>query len=316
MRTSPLTRKPHPRDTLLMLSNIALKLTDALNERTGRFPANLARVLEKRRYILPEMPAAETCICAETVTRWDELGSWSSFEWPRRIRGQLIGWRQDHHNYRSFSAHRAEYSEIASLDVTEEWLCDISKVHGFAASKSELKKFQSMDQMVETNSREMISEISEAMLQANLAHDEIRLTHRNKSDYFMVTSWDERLFLINAGGSHHFAAAKYIAKRLPQAVPLRGKLHRFRLNERAISSLRGDYDMFLLSNEQSAWHEFSEALMSFRATWLWHEMPRPLKNTRAVLLPRSEQRSRCVARLLHEQGATDLGAHLAHIAQL
>jgi len=299
----------------LILSKIALKLTDALNERTGRFPATLARVLEKRPCILPHMPAAETCICAQTVIRWDELGHWNCFEWPRRIRGQLIGWRQDRNYYRSFSAHRAEYSEISSLDVTDEWLCDISKVHGFAASKSELKNFQSMDQMVETNSREMISEISEGMLQANLAHDEIRLIHRNKSDYFMVTSWDDRLFLINAGGSHHFAAAKYIAKRLPQTVPLRGKLHRLRLNERAISSLRSDYDMFLLSNEQTAWHEFFEALMSFRATWLWHEMPRPLKNTRAVLLPRNEQRSRCVARLLHEQGATDLGAHLAHIAQ-
>ncbi|WP_448132588.1 DUF6685 family protein [Stutzerimonas chloritidismutans] len=57
----------------------------------------------------------------------------------------------------------------------QRWRCDIQQVDGFSASKSELKEFATMDDMVVRNSPEMIDEISPAKLAKNLAWDEIRI---------------------------------------------------------------------------------------------------------------------------------------------
>lgn len=70
-----------------------------------------------------------------------------------------------------------------------------------------------MDDMVVRNSPEMIDEISPAKLAKNLAWDEIRIISHVDHDYFATWAWDGRVFLMNSGGSHHFAAAKYIAAR-------------------------------------------------------------------------------------------------------
>ncbi|WP_408467244.1 DUF6685 family protein [Paraburkholderia fungorum] len=49
--------------------------------------------------------------------------------------------------------------------------------------------------------------------------------------------WDGRLFLYNAGGSHHFAGAAYIAGQLRRPVPLRARLEVIELNEDVIDWL-------------------------------------------------------------------------------
>ncbi|WP_407830700.1 DUF6685 family protein [Verminephrobacter eiseniae] len=66
-----------------------------------------------------------------------------------------------------------------------------------------------------------------------------------------------------------------------------------------------------ISNEDAGTQAFFEAMRAFRATWLWHPLPRPYEGTRAVLLPRSEARSMRVADELRSAGIADLGAHLA-----
>ncbi|CAM5427238.1 putative protein OS=Stutzerimonas stutzeri OX=316 GN=CXK94_17845 PE=4 SV=1 [Stutzerimonas stutzeri] len=86
-----------------------------------------------------------------------------------------------------------------------------------------------MDDMVVRNSPEMIDEISPAKLAKNLAWDEIRIISHVDHDYFATWAWDGRVFLMNSGGSHHFAAAKYIAARLEQPVELTGTYKNLRV---------------------------------------------------------------------------------------
>ena len=174
---------------------------------------------------------------------------------------------------------------------------------------------QVTDAMVEANSRDMIDEISVAKLDKNLAHSEIRIIHKHDtSDHFTRYLWDGRLWLMNSGGSHHFAAAKYIAARLGQRVTLTGNLHTYSLNAIAIASLRRDFEMFVISDEAEICNAFLDAMRTFKATWLWHHMPRPYGNTRAILLPRSEPRSMRVAAALRRAGVVDFGAYLTEIA--
>ena len=62
--------------------------------------------------------------------------------------------------------------------------------------------------------------------------------------------------------------------------------------------------------DDEATNAFAEAMRAFRATWLWHPLPRPYEGARAVLLPRDEGRSMRVAVELRSAGVVDLGAHL------
>lgn len=294
-------------------------IIDGIREDFGQ-PVKLIRFLQEPENLQVSLDDPAPCISAGSVVRWHELGKTHHYHNSRFLsgfeHGALMGWkREDRHGYRSFILHRPEYAQIGQQQTLEDWPCDIGDVHGFAASKSALCEFTSTDQMVETNSREMIDAITPEKLAANLAHDEIRIIHSPGCDFFQHHQWDGRLFLINSGGSHHFAAAKYIAARLGEPVPLRGKLYSYSLNALAITSLRRDFEMFVLPDTPQVSQDFHEAMESFRATWLWHHMPRPFADTKAILLPRSERRSMKVAALLHQAGVTDLGEHLTQLAE-
>ena len=91
-----------------------------------------------------------------------------------------------------------------------------------------------------------------------------------------------------------------------------GKLYTYSLNTLAVASLRRDFEMFALGDEDAeSSNAFFEAMERFRATWIWLPLPRPYEGARAVLLPRSEARSMRVAVELRSAGIADLGAHLA-----
>ena len=284
-------------------------------------PVSLERLLLGRPDISVQLLPPPASIAASSVVRWDRIGVAPPSHWPRRRLGELSGWR-DHGSghYSSFTLYRPEYADIGQCTITHDWSCDISEVHGFAASKSELREFSSTDAMVERNSRDMIDTIAEAKLTENLAHDEIRIIHApaGGGDYFERNAWDAgRVFLINGGGSHHFAAAKYIATRLQRRVPLRGRLNSYSLNSGAVASLCRDFDMFVVRDDDAGLAlAFADAMRQFRATWLWHHMPRPYDGTRAVLLPRAERRSVRVAALLREGGVADLGEHLTRLSSM
>lgn len=293
---------------------ILSSLFDGIREDFG-YPVKLVRLLEERKDICVDLRPPSLCIDARRVVRWDQLGEPPAFPSSTHKRGILFGWKwRESHHYGSFQLSRPEFNQLGHCDIKDDWECDISEVQGFSNSKSNLEDFTSTDMMVETNSLSMIDEISHAKLAKNLDHKEIRIIHSPGADYFSRFQWDGRLFLMNHGGSHHFAAAKYIAKRLEAPVPLRGQLRTYSLNAVAIASLRRDFEMFVISDETTIALAFHEAMTAFRATWLWHYMPRPFENTIGILLPKNEPRSMRVAALLKQAGVTDLGQHLAFLA--
>lgn len=233
------------------------------------------------------------------------------------FRDKLNGWThcRTYGRYGSTSIECAPLLRLGYEMKVERWRCDIQQVDGFACSKSELEKFANMDQMVETNSKELIADITAEGLKKNLSWDEIRIISRADHDHFASWGWDGRIFLMNSGGSHHFAAAKYIAARLCQPVELTGTYKVFGLCEQAITELRREYGMFVLSHDPDAWLGFNEAMARFKATYYWKTLPRPHNHHRyAIFLPLKEQRSALVAKVLRDHNFQDLGAYLAGLA--
>jgi hypothetical protein len=255
----------------------------------------------------------KTISTTNSVVRWHEWGTTPISYWPHRARGELMGWRNDVGHYRSFITHRDEFANFGSC-FTEDCEVDIQAVTGLSSSKSSLSDFSSLDEMVKTNSREMIDSISEEKLRKNLAHNEIRILKPGNTDDFLARFlWDGRFFLINSGGSHHFAAARYIASRLDVMVPIQSKLRTYGINQSAFNSLQCDYDMFVIPYAPEANNGFHKAMVSFRATYLWQFLPKPYEDKKAILLPKSEARSAEVAKVLRSAGFFDLGKHLSEL---
>ena len=295
---------------------ILMSLVDGIREDLGN-PVRFRRLLADAPEMRVALDTLPMCIAASSVPEWHELGAYSSMEFVHRKRGELLGWRDVGGHWESFFLERPEYAQIGRQETTEGWSVDLTAIDGFSASKSDLNAFTSTDQMVESNSREMIREITSEGLARNLAHREIRIIHKpGTSDHFARYLWDGRLWLHNGGGSHHTAAAKYIASRLGQPVTLTGELRTYSLNELAIAALRRDFEMFVINEDDpSNAIAFFSAMQTFKATWLWHTLPRPYtKGLKAILLPRCEGRSMRVAAELRKAGFADLGAHLAGLA--
>lgn len=289
-------------------------LSTSFKESLG-YPASLHELLRVHPKIAVRFPEQDPCIALEAVVRWQLLGSQGAEAWPHREQGSLLGWAAYGSSYHSFFMVREEYARLVRKEVVKDWCCDISDVHGFSGSKSNLLKFHHTDEMVEADSRGLIEEISRENLDRNLAHSGIRIIHKpDGTDYFVRHNWDGRVYLANGDGSHHLAAAKYIAAKLGMRYMLQSDLHQYSINDEAVTSLRNDFEMFVISDTPAVANGFHDAMESFRATWYWHGMPRPYEDTRAILLPRSDKRSMRVAAVLRKAGVLDFGAYLSRMA--
>lgn len=265
------------------------------------YPASLRRALHTRREFFEPLATPHPTASAESIVYWHEWGARD---------GLLHGWRDFGNNYYGgLQIHRPELAQLVIQEEIHSWSCDIQDVVGLLSSKSRLERFASLDDLVKTNSPEMIADMSLEGLRKNLAHKEIRIIHQpNTYDYFARYDWDGRIFLMNSGGSHHFSAARYIAAALKQPVPLSGRMRTYRLNPDAVTSLHRDFAMHTLTRD--AFSAFYRAMDQLRATFFMLEMPYPYFQHYAVLLPRNEPRANRAAHALSEAGVFDLGKHL------
>lgn len=290
-------------------------LSDQVRESFGN-PVRLRRFLGDRPHFKADVLAPEDNIDMARVPKWHRLNEtgWGGAH-RRAGRLELMGWRNRGNYYSSFTQSCPALGSLVRHTVVDAWTCDLQDVHGFAASKSNLEKFRSTDEMVLTNSEEMITDVSAEGLRNNLAHNEIGLLREKPSDWFQVTQWDKRMFVVNSGGSHHLAAAKYIAARINAPVTLRAPLHYYSIDPDAVALLRGDYDIYLVNHEPELINAFSNAMQSSAVTWLWHDMPQPYENTRAIFLPREDALSMRVSQAFREAGFAELGQHLEDVAR-
>ena len=298
-----------------MLKAAAQFVVDAIKEELGH-PSSLVKLITKEPGLNKPLVEYDKGISSDEVVKWHEFGN-LSYERSRPCKGSLNGFGHcpgANRNYGGVSVRREDLLNLGTTREVERWECDIQDVDGFSASKSKLHLFKSMDAMAERNSKEMIDEITPEKLAKNLAWDEIRIISRVDHDFFQTWSWDGRVFLMNSGGSHHFAASKYIAKRLNIEVPLRGRYRVHGINQVALESLTRDFEIFVMSSHHTHQMGFHRAMQSFKATYYWKDLPRPYTDQCAVFLPKAETRSAKVADVLHASAFQDLGRYLKDIS--
>lgn len=285
-----------------------------IQEDIGYSPVKLRNAIDSYPDFLPKLEEPQKTINERDIVRWHEWGDkrYNFTEYSDLT--VMLGWRYSHGSYTSFEQAMPEFDNFGQHETRPNWVCEIQDITGLLSSKDNLNQFASLDQFVKTTRPRLIEEITEQNLLSNLAHNEIRIGHElhadTKDDHFSRYLWDNRIFLSNNGGSHHFAAARYIAGKMGRKIRLNGKLITYSINPRSVEALRERFDIVVIDDSAKEQNQFHQAMKAFSATYLWRRLPQPYDNCRAIFLPKDETRSKTVASHLKTAGAYDLGKYL------
>ena len=242
----------------------------------------------------------------DSITRWHQ---WQPAGWDAQP-GELRGREYRHGEYQGVRIISGALATLCEQEQFDGWTCDIRQVQMLSASKSPLEDFTDLDAFAEARCRGYLDDASPDTIASNLAHGEVRIMQPGRGDYFQYHDWDGRVCLINCGGSHHFATARYLAGVARQPVELNGPLKGYRLNPAAVTALTDEYMLFAITKDPVLWHELFESMRALQATYFTGDLPRPHAGGRVLLLPKSESRSRTAAKALLRSGVPDLGEHL------
>jgi hypothetical protein len=214
----------------------------------------------------------------------------------------IIIWNQRSRS-RGIAVHdRVEYATLKETFLN--WNCDIQEVSGLSASKSDLKKFKNLDEFAISTT--LISEINDQSLQKNLLWENGKILNY---PYLNRYAWDNnRIHLSNSGGSHHFAAARYIASKLSKKVTIIGKLESFKLLPEPIISLLNQYDLYAVSHEHEVF--INDQSIDFGATIGFFDAPSPFRDKVIVFFPRNNKRSMCLSKLFKQLDIFDFSKFL------
>lgn len=304
--------------SLLVIKNRAIALMLQLLERLG-YPVSLRDlIISMPAFRASELPSYKS-IAVGDITNWSD---WGGYPLTDKItnrslnpHAEILGRVMHSGLYKSSMRTVPAMQKLTLINEIPSWECEIQEVEGISNSKSDIYSFETLDQMVATNSKKMITPVSDEKLRENLEWQEIRIIHaKYAGDHFEKFSWDDRVFLINSGGSHHFAAARYIASRIKENIQLEGRLVTHTLNADAVQELRAEFEIFLISKSCAVQAAFVKIMRSLQATYYLHNMPRPYnEDFYALFLPKSERVSSTVAKTLTEANMFNIGEHLTSL---
>ncbi|MBP5788658.1 MAG: hypothetical protein J6W29_00295 [Neisseriaceae bacterium] len=288
-------------------------LFDIIQESLG-YPASLYTLIENCPDI--SMPLDEPKFSISLI---DSIISWHEWKWNpsyKRKIGEVMGCCG---HYTSYNQVLTELSNFTDCNIIENWKGDIQDIVGICFSKSKLDDFDTFDKMVKENAPEMITPVTVEKLNQNLAHRGIDIIHNKKtSNHFEQYMWDGRIFLSNHDGSHHFAAARYIAYQLNTPVPLIGKLYIYSINEQSVISLCNKYEIFTI--EMNYFVRFSQIMKNFSVPFMWYPLPQHnsekyYENHYVIFLPKNNKKSIKMATILHKSNFFDFGRYLRDLVE-
>ena len=233
------------------------------------------------------------------------MRSWRGWNWVDGIFGGL-GLPPLHGQYQGHTILVGALATLCEQAQFERWACDIRQVQALSASKSPLEDFTALDGFAEARCRGHLDDPSPDNIARNLAHGEVSIMQPGRGDSFLFHGWDRQIGLINSGGSHHFATARYLADVARQPNELTGMLKGYLLNPAAVNALTEEYELFAITRDPLLWDELFEAMRALQATWYAGDLPRPHSKGR----PRADRRSMTVASALRQTGVPDLGSYL------
>lgn len=218
-----------------------------------------------------------------------------------------------------FAPSRSGQHECCDIDIPElgrlvnrkvcERTIDVRDVGALSASKSNLRQYYSLSDLALNATGKLadqLTRVDDSTLADLMAHNEIRITRdpAKSPDYFEYADWDGRIQLCNHGGSHHFAAAHWMAKELAHPYPVTARYVEYTVDPVAMAHLNTRFAIhFLPEYHFSTW---LDAMQKFDAAWYWRDAPPPLGEYQLIFLPLNSARSHSVAWAMAEAGFPSL----------
>lgn len=289
---------------------IALYLYEDICHKLMR-PQTLLRYIEDGSLSPVPLKPAQDTLWTRSVVRWED---WKGERLP------FSSSIQNGIDYRCPNGQRnrlekmflgiPELNGLIKKETFENYRLNIDDICGISASKSMTHDIESIDDFPLIRCRELVEPLSIEHLQKNMAHGEIRLDDMRFSDF----EWAKRrIHWHNAGGSHHFAAARHQAIRLGCRVTLSGKLTRYSVNNNCLFQLRNRWSMYLLPKRE-VFGKFYEAMAAFQCAFGQCELPRNLHNAMdkdeqltVIWLSKDDPKALAVTQILDISGFTDFG---------
>lgn len=226
-------------------------------------------------------------------------------QWQSFIDGQTLlngggPRRSDYHN--PYQAHVPELATLITRTVSERAV-DIRDVAVMAASRTDLKQYESLSALAQVERPSMLAEATSDTIEALLAEDEVRITQgpQRSPDFMQHASWDGRIELCNHGGSRRFAAAHCIAQTLGITRTIRTRFVDLSVNHDALASLMARFAIYFFP-EWPVHLDWWAAMETFGAPWYWRDAPPPLLGYTLIFLPRADSRARVVADAVDDAG--------------
>ncbi len=295
---------------------------DSLFNATGK-PGKLIRLIEEGA-IQPFAPCEnKRSIWHSSAARWDLWNRSIDFE------TQALDYRVmspgEHWHTKTHLSIDALDSLIAREHATKHTF-DIKEIKGLAASKSSDYPFDSISQFAVERCQKYIGDGLAPRLDRNMEWGEIHLDRMS----FCHFSWAKQHtpFWMNSGGSHHFAAAHYVASRQGLNFKLEGRLTKYSVSTLSALSLNSQWAMFLL-DDVSIFTTFMDAMSDFRCDFGVSEVPRQLfsnetfypddssssRCVKVVFLKRDDKKARATAQVLTDAGFASFNPYIEKLAE-
>ncbi|MGR5347411.1 DUF6685 family protein [Vibrio mediterranei] len=202
-----------------------------------------------------------------------------------------------------------------STKVETKTTIDICEVKGISASKADKPKFSDLKVMAKARVPELLFDLD---IEELLSWKELKFNDPRDPDYISVWSWDDNPYLMQDGGSHHFAAAQYRAHQLGVDYPITLDLKEVSLNLDAIEALLEEVSLIYTPNIG----EYSTLSNALRKAQITHthvrspytERERPYGSGSVFVIPHRNRRHRYACCLL-KRSYEDVGARLLELAR-
>lgn len=280
-------------------------------------PARLKRAIASGQLIPYPIIAPADTFWLRSVVGWQDwmslsVSAFHSRPWTLHYRrpGYL-------HRLESLPLAVPEVQQLISKEYIPHFSCDITDIRGILVSKSMEHDIRDIDEFPIIRCKEMAEPVTEEHLKKNMRHQEIRLSNMLFAEY----PWAERrLYWLNDGGSHHFSAARYQARRLGIAVPITGTLCRYKVNVQMVSVLRNKWHLLVIPKDE-LFDIFFGVMDSFECAFGCSDLPPRMHDEnksgvalKLIWLDRDNPRANAVAAVLTRAGFPDFAKQLTRLA--
>jgi len=183
---------------------------------------------------------------------------------------------------------------------------DIREITCLSASKGPLASSETLDDFAVSECRREIGSGTSEQLEACLRYYGVRLASPFKDDgeELVAVAWSGgTICWPNSDGSHHFAAARYIAGVLQQPVPITASLTSYSISHEAVAMLAQDFFAWVMPDHDKTWL-FIRMIHQYGLEVGIATMPRPYRNKLLILLPRGSAGASQVKSMITASGAT------------